>query len=83
MILVDSLTPTIGAIVSGIDLATVEDTQIGRLHNAWAEHLVLFVHDQHLECEQLVAFAKRFGDLYIHPTGGVPGYPGLVVVRND
>lgn len=61
-----TLTPldaTFGAVVTGIELARVGDDAFAALHAAWLEHALLVFPGQHLDRDQQVAFARRFGDL--------------------
>ncbi len=59
---------TLGAEISGIDLATDLDAAvISELQFALDNYKVIFFRDQPLTSDQHVAFAKRFGDLEIHP----------------
>jgi taurine dioxygenase len=83
---VRKLTPTCGAEVAGIDLAQrLDDTQIGSLHEALAEHGVLFFRDQQLTPEQQKAFGRRFGELHLHPAWPrlVPGHPEIMEIYTD
>ncbi|MFF2083342.1 TauD/TfdA dioxygenase family protein [Nocardia sp. NPDC058176] len=59
---------TLGAEISGIDL-TVEQPQavIDDIRRALHDYKVLFFRDQPLTSAQHVGFAKRFGELEIHP----------------
>jgi len=66
------LNPTIGAVVSGVDLR--EDTPDGvidDLRGALLARQVLFFEDQNLDARQQRDFAARFGELHTHPL-----YPG-------
>jgi len=59
---------TIGAEISGVDLrAELDDAVIAELRRAWLDYKVIFFRDQPLTAAQHVAFARRFGDLEIHP----------------
>ena len=63
------LEPTIGAEIDGIDLrqpltAALRD----ELRQLLLKHKVLFFRDQAINTEQQIAFAKEFGELYVHPT---------------
>ena len=63
------LEPTIGAEIDGIDLrqpltASLRD----ELRQLLLKHKVLFFRDQAINTEQQIAFAKEFGELYVHPT---------------
>jgi taurine dioxygenase len=66
---IEPLTVTIGAEVSGVDLADdLSDHVIDDLRAALLEHKVLFFRDQQrLDRDRHIAFGRRFGDLEIHP----------------
>ena len=65
---VDSLTPHIGAQVSGVALGdTLSNEQFSEIYQAWLDWKVLVFRDQQLDAEQHKAFARRFGTLHIHP----------------
>ena len=58
------LTRTIGAEVTGVDLSKpVDDATRKALYDAWIEHAVLVIRDQHLTPPQFVDAARLFGDL--------------------
>ena len=62
------LTPAIGAIASGVDLAgPLSDATIAELRRALVKHQVIFFEGQHLDPETQKALASRFGSLHIHP----------------
>lgn len=59
---------TVGAMVSGIRLADdLPDPVVADVARALAEHKVLFFRDQPMTADQHVTFARRFGDLEVHP----------------
>lgn len=63
---------TIGAVIDGVDLtAALPDAVLGDLRQALLDYKVLFFRDQPLTPAQHVAFARRFGELEIHPF--IPG----------
>lgn len=63
------LQPTIGAEVTGIDLAKpITDAQRAAIRAAVLKYKVIFFRDQPLTNEQHAAFAGQFGPLYTHPT---------------
>jgi len=67
---VESVTGTIGAVVSGIDLAAdLPDATMRALEDALHEHAVLFFRDQHLDDEQHLRFGRWFGELDVHHSG--------------
>jgi len=67
---VTPVTGTIGALLSGVDLATeLSDDTIADIRAALLTHRVVFFRDQSLDYEHQVAFARRFGPLTLgHPT---------------
>ncbi|MEO9467837.1 TauD/TfdA family dioxygenase [Parasphingorhabdus sp.] len=65
---IHSLTPAIGAELSGISLSEeLGEDVIADIRQALLDHKVIFFRDQHLNEEQLLQFAGRFGALEIHP----------------
>ena len=65
---VDSLTPHIGAQISGVALGdSLSNEQFSEIYRAWLDWKVLVFRDQHLDGEQHKAFARRFGTLHVHP----------------
>lgn len=62
------LSPTIGAVVDGVDLAgPIDDALHEELHRALLEWKVLFFEDQDLGRERQRAFAERWGEPERHP----------------
>jgi alpha-ketoglutarate-dependent taurine dioxygenase len=63
------LEPTIGAEIDGIDLRQPLTVALrDELRQLLLKHKVLFFRDQAINTEQQIAFAKEFGELYVHPT---------------
>jgi alpha-ketoglutarate-dependent taurine dioxygenase len=59
---------TLGGIVKGLDLSQpLADEVFEELARAWTEYKVLFFRDQLLTAEQHIDFARRFGELEVHP----------------
>jgi alpha-ketoglutarate-dependent taurine dioxygenase len=54
---------TFGAVVTGLRLASLDDATWRQLHATWLEYALLIFPGQHLEREEQIAFAKRFGPL--------------------
>ena len=79
---VSPLTPALGAIVSGVRLADeLPQSTITQLGSALVEHQVLFFRDQPITPQQQCAFARRFGELHIHPIYPVlPELPQIMVI---
>jgi taurine dioxygenase len=64
----DPLSPTIGAIISGVDLGETVDAELfDELNRALLEWKVLFFRDQEITGEQHTAFAANWGALESHP----------------
>lgn len=62
------LTPVIGAELHGIDLReSLSEDAISEVRRALLEYKVIFFRDQDITREQHIAFARRFGELEIHP----------------
>lgn len=71
--------PTVGAQVTGVSLADLDDGQFDTLLGAWRRYAVLVFPGQHLDEEAQVAFSRRIGPLEVglpsrrRLTGGDPG----------
>ena len=80
---IEQLTCTIGAEISGVNLADAihDDDLLEQLRAQLLRHRVLFLRDQHFSRAEHVAFARRFGELEDHPVAGSdPEHPGLVQI---
>ena len=66
-IAVSKVSPALGAVVSGVKLADVDDETYAEIRRALNENCVIFFRDQQMTPEQHIAFGRRFGDLDIHP----------------
>ncbi len=67
-IAVSSLTPHLGAEISGVDLRQpLSDEQFSEIYRAWLDWHVLVFRDQDLDRDQHKAFARKFGSLHVHP----------------
>jgi len=59
---------TVGAEISGVDLTTaLPEDVVEELRHALYDYKVIFFRDQPMTPQQHVAFARRFGDLEVHP----------------
>lgn len=79
------LTPTIGAEILDIDLAKpLDETTLAAIRAALLEWKVVFFRDQDITTEQHLAFARRFGDLEVHPFAPhKPDYPEVLAITHD
>jgi taurine dioxygenase len=58
----------IGAEIDRVDLSEdLDDATIADIRQALNDHCVIFFRGQKLDAEQHKAFARRFGELFIHP----------------
>ncbi len=82
---VERLSGTLGAEISGIRLApNLPDATIAELRQLWLEHQVLFFRDQTLSPTELVAFARRFGEVVRYPfLNGLPEAPEVIPVVKE
>ena len=83
---INSLTPTIGAEISGIDLSNNLNSQdLDSIYKNLIDHKVIFFRNQNLKPEDHVAFAKSFGDIEpphpIYPH--VENFPEITLLEND
>jgi taurine dioxygenase len=79
------ISPAIGAEVVGVDLSReLGNAAFDAVHRAFIDHGALFFRDQDLTPASLVAFARRFGSLNIHPMmKGLDGHPEVLeIVKN-
>lgn len=59
---------TIGAELRGIDVAgPLSDAAVAEIRRALHEYKVIFFRDQRMDAASQVAFARRFGELEVHP----------------
>jgi taurine dioxygenase len=74
----------LGAMVSGVDLARLDDESFAEIRRAFLAHLVLFFRDQKLDAAALKAFTARFGPLSRVPyIAALEGEPDIVAVRKE
>jgi len=71
---------TIGAELQGVDLTdALSDEAIAEIRQALLDYKVIFFRDQPIDQAQHLAFARRFGDLEVHPfIPPNPDFPELV-----
>ena len=59
---------TIGAEIHGVDVSnTLDDATVADIRQALLDHCVIFFRDQQIDIPQHKAFARRFGEIFIHP----------------
>jgi taurine dioxygenase len=77
----------LGAEIRGVDLRAIDEGAFAAIYQAWLDHAVVLVRDQHLTDRDLIAFSRRFGELDQAPIQEngrrfVEGYPEIYVVSN-
>lgn len=75
----------LGAEISRVDLARdLAPVTFLRIEEAFNRHGVIFFRDQRITVEQLVAFARRFGEVEINVNtqACLPGHPEVLLVSN-
>jgi alpha-ketoglutarate-dependent taurine dioxygenase len=60
---------TLGAVVTGVRITDLDDHTWAAIEAAFHEHAVLVFPGQHLETDEQVAFARRFGEIEVLFTG--------------
>ena len=76
-----------GAIIEGVDLTRpLEEQTYREIRGALNERGVIFFRDQNLTPAQHLAFAQRFGEIDVDPTGGLghpEGFPMICEVKKE
>ena len=74
---------SLGAEIHGVDLAGSMDASVfEQVHGAFLRHNVIFFRDQVITPGQQVAFARRFGDIHLHPyIQGLDEEPQVIEIR--
>ncbi|MDE0066846.1 MAG: TauD/TfdA family dioxygenase [Acidimicrobiaceae bacterium] len=79
---VSPITATLGAEISGVDIADIDGVTLEDLKKAWLDYKVLVLRDQHITTEEHIAFGRLFGDLEVHPfTDNDEDHPEVVVLE--
>ncbi len=82
---VKKIAPYLGAEISGVKLADpVSEADFQIIRDAFVEHEVLVFRNQKLTVDEYMAFARRFGELSVHPfSTSLAERPELIVLDND
>ncbi len=77
------LSGRIGAEIDGVDLSKpLQSDVFEEIHRAYLDHAVIAFRGQTLSREEQIAFARRFGDLDVHPIAvGMPDHPEVIRVE--
>lgn len=85
MVEIRRCSPKIGAVVTGVDVTTLDDAGFAPLYQAWLDCNVLVVRGQNLTIEQFLDYSRRFGRLEPHLTRNTrhPDFPELTVMDSE
>ena len=74
-----------GAEIFGVDIAeALDDGTVGEIRDALNEHCVVFFRDQEIDVAQHKRFARKFGEIFLHPNfATVMEDPEVVMVRRE
>ena len=74
-----------GAEIDGVRIGDdLDDATIGEIRDALNRHCVIFFRDQEFDAEQHKAFARRFGEIFVHPNyRGMQHDDEIVMVRRE
>ena len=74
----------LGAEVTGVDLARIEDDAFAAVYQAFLDHQVLVFRDQRLAPADYAGFARRFGAPAEYPFAkGLEGFPEITVIAKE
>lgn len=81
---IEPLSPAIGAVLRGVNLAErASDDLVGDIRAALLKHQVIFFEGQDFTPTQQRDFAARFGDLHVHPLyDRDEGHPEIMIIDN-
>jgi taurine dioxygenase len=83
----EPLAAALGAEVSDVDLSKpVDDSTFDEITDAWMKYQVLFFRDQDITVDDQKAFAKRYGELHVHPVLHQmkdQGHPEVAVLQSN
>jgi taurine dioxygenase len=74
----------LGAEISGVDLARLEDGSFAQIRRAFTDRLVLFFRDQRIGPEQQIELTRRFGDVLRVPyVAHLEDHPDIIAVLKE
>tara|TARA_B100000676_G_C18080593_1_gene850892 strand:- start:1950 stop:2768 length:819 start_codon:yes stop_codon:yes gene_type:complete len=81
---IEPVAGALGALITGVDLADLSDTDFAAIRGAWLEHQVVFFRAQPWTPAQHAAFADRLGPPQRHEAyPHVDGFNQLTILEND
>ena len=74
----------LGAEITGVDLARLDDPTFDAIHAAFLDHQVLVFRGQHLSAAEYTALARRFGEPAEYPFAkGLEGHPEITMIVKE
>ncbi len=81
---VTPISPALGAEITGLDLAALDDVGFAAVHDAFLAHQVLVFRSQQLTADDYVALARRFGAPGAYPFAkGMEGHPEITPIIKE
>jgi taurine dioxygenase len=79
---VQPIAGSMGAEIHGVDLSEgLDDETFEDIHGAILDHGAIFFRDQTISPEQQMTFARRWGDVHLHPhMPSLDGHPGIIEI---
>ena len=83
--IITPLSPAMGAEVTGIDTATIDDDTFAALRDALHEYKMLAVRDQSLNPATQTTFTQRFGEIQYHINSEhkIPHQPEVLILSTE
>ncbi len=75
----------LGAEISGVDLSRdIGEAMMAEIRSALWRHQVIFFRDQQITAAQQVAFARRWGEIHLHPfVAGLTEHPEIIEISKS
>ena len=72
----------IGALITGVDVKTMNDATFGKIYQTWLDCNVIAVRGQELAIDDFLQYSRRFGFVCPHPTKSTrhPDYPEITLL---
>ena len=82
---VSPLSPALGGIISGVDIAAgISDEQFAEIRQAFIDYSVIFLRDQQITPDQHIEFARRWGEINVNRFfQAVDSHPIIAEVRKE
>jgi len=80
---VSRIAGSLGAEIDGVDLSRdLDDEVLGKIRRALLDNLVVFFRGQRLTPDRQLAFARRWGEIHLHPyMAGMDDFPEVLEIK--